>query len=273
MARLEALEERSRRARDKLAEVPAQLAQARQSLLAATFRGDLTADWRRANPQRGKNGPRADAETEWTIPDGWTGTHLENLIPHGGLFDGPFGSHLKSDDYTPEGVRVIRLENIGHLSFDDEKQTFISEEKYATLTRHTVVGGDLIFASFIFEPVRVCILPPLSTPAIAKADCFCLRPDPELVYREFLCFQLASLGVGHRLADWIHGATRPRINTTQLRKLGVAWCPLPEQHEIVRRLNAAFAKLDAAASAHAAAVAALDRLDQSLLARAFSGTL
>jgi len=60
---------------------------------------------------------------------------------------------------------------------------------------------------------------------------------------------------------------------SQLRELGIAWCPLPEQHEIVRRLTAAFARLDAAERAHAAAVADLDRLDQALLARAFSGTL
>lgn len=46
-----------------------------------------------------------------------------------------------------------------------------------------------------------------------------------------------------------------------------------ERDEIVPRLTAAFAKLDAAATAHTAAVTALDRLDQFLLARAFSGQL
>ncbi|MDR0902175.1 MAG: restriction endonuclease subunit S, partial [Opitutaceae bacterium] len=187
VARLETLMARSRRARAKLAEVPTQLAQARQSLLASAFRGDLTADWRRIRTPSGK-GPTSDAEAAWRIPSEWRATLLENLIPDGGLFDGPFGTHLKSDDYTADGVRVIRLDNIGHLSFDEEKRTFIGEAKYTSLKRHTVGAGDLIFASFIFEPLRVCILPPLPTPAIAKADCFCLRPDPKLVDREFLCF-------------------------------------------------------------------------------------
>ena len=76
---------------------------------------------------------------------------MEELIPKGGIFDGPFGSNLKSDDYTESGVRVIRLENIGQLRFISEKETFISREKYETLKRHTVGEGDIIFASFIME--------------------------------------------------------------------------------------------------------------------------
>ena len=50
VAKIEALQERSRKAREALAEVGPLLEQFRQSLLAAAFRGDLTADWRAANP-------------------------------------------------------------------------------------------------------------------------------------------------------------------------------------------------------------------------------
>ena len=50
MAKIEALQERSRRAREALAEVGPLLEQFRQSVLAAAFRGDLTADWRAAHP-------------------------------------------------------------------------------------------------------------------------------------------------------------------------------------------------------------------------------
>ena len=50
VTKIEALQERSRKAREALAEVGALLEQFRQSLLATAFRGDLTADWRAANP-------------------------------------------------------------------------------------------------------------------------------------------------------------------------------------------------------------------------------
>jgi type I restriction enzyme S subunit len=50
VAKIEALQERSRRAREALTEVGPLLEQFRQSVLAAAFRGDLTADWRAAHP-------------------------------------------------------------------------------------------------------------------------------------------------------------------------------------------------------------------------------
>lgn len=50
VAKLEALQSRSRRAREALDAVPPLLEKLRQSILAAAFRGDLTADWRAQNP-------------------------------------------------------------------------------------------------------------------------------------------------------------------------------------------------------------------------------
>lgn len=48
--KIDALQDRSRKAREALSEVGPLLEQFRQSLLAAAFRGDLTADWRAQNP-------------------------------------------------------------------------------------------------------------------------------------------------------------------------------------------------------------------------------
>src|SRR3989338_5948951 len=107
------------------------------------------------------------------LPRDWSLVTLEMIAPKGSIFDGPFGSNLKTADYTSEGVRVIRLENIGQLKFFGEKETYISKKKYQSLTRHTVCEGDVIFSSFIDENIRVCMLPKLQTTAIAKADCFC----------------------------------------------------------------------------------------------------
>ncbi len=50
VAKLDALLAQSRAAREQLEAVPALVEQYRQSVLAAAFRGDLTADWRKKNP-------------------------------------------------------------------------------------------------------------------------------------------------------------------------------------------------------------------------------
>jgi type I restriction enzyme S subunit len=261
VAKLEKLLGRVDACQQRLEKIPALLKRFRQAVLAAACSGRLTADW------------REDDSYEDDLPAGWRWTPLHQLLPPGGLFDGPFGSNLKSCDYTESGMRVIRLENIGQLRFIGEKETFISREKYETLKKHTVGEGDIIFASFIADEVRACVLPKLSTETIAKADCFCLRPAPRTVDRQYFAFQLVSQQSYNTLFDAVHGATRPRINTTQLRKLEARVCPLPEQHEIARRVEALFALADQIEARLAAAQRQVDVLTPSLLARAFAGKL
>ena len=247
--------------RARMEKVSALLKRFRQSILAAACSGRLTADW------------REDKGAEDDLPAGWSWTPLQRLLPKGGIFDGPFGSNLKSSDYTDSGVRVIRLENIGQLRFIGEKETFISREKYANLKKHTVGEGDIIFASFVAGEVRACLLPALSTKAIAKADCFCLRPNSELVDRKYLLFQLVSQKSFNTLFEEIHGATRPRINTTQLRELEIRLCPFPEQLEIVRRVEELFALADRLEARVGKARGQVDKLTQSILVKAFRGEL
>jgi type I restriction enzyme S subunit len=247
--------------KERFDKIPAILKRFRQSVLAAACSGQLTADW-------GQDKPCSD-----TLPASWKWIQLENLLPKGGIFDGPFGSNLKTSDYTESGVRVIRLENIGHLEFYKDKKSFIGKEKYKTLTKHTVRENDIIFASFIADEIRVCKLPNLPTNTIAKADCFCIRPQKELVNTTYLTYQLASRESYNALADYVHGATRPRINTSQLRKLNVRLCPLPEQQEIVRRVDDLFKKADEIEARYAKAKAFVDKLTQSILAKAFRGEL
>jgi len=206
------------------------------------------------------------------LPEGWNWILLDDVLPKGGIFDGPFGSNLKSSDYTDTGVQVIRLENVGHLRFNFEKETFVSLQKYETLRRHTVGGNDIIFASFISEEVRACLLPKLATKSIAKADCFCLRPNNN-IDRQYLVYQLVTQESYNHLVEQIHGVTRPRINTTQLRKLPVRFCSLPEQQEIVRRVESFFSLSDQLETRYIKAKTHIDKLTQSILSKAFRGEL
>ena len=118
-----------------------QLKTYRQSVLKWAFEGKLTNE----NVKEGE------------LPIGWKLVKLGEIAEK--IFDGPFGSNLKSVDYIDQGVRVIRLENIGVLTFKDEYKTFVSTEKYLSIQRHTVGSGDIIFSSFIIGEIRLTILP------------------------------------------------------------------------------------------------------------------
>ncbi len=49
------------------------------------------------------------------------------------VFDGPFGTNLKTADYVSNGIRVVRLENIKNGWFDDSKKSFITKENMKLL--------------------------------------------------------------------------------------------------------------------------------------------
>jgi type I restriction enzyme S subunit len=189
------------------------------------------------------------------------------------MFDGPFGSNLKSDDYVGSGVRVVRLENIAHLSFVEDKRTFISDEKFEALSRHSLQADDVLFSSFVAEQVRVCVLPALDSSAINKADCFCIRVDRQRCDPRFLAFRLACQSTFKHFEGQVHGATRPRINLRQLKAFEFDLPPLDWQIEIVRRVERAYSEIDRLTAEAAAARRLLDRLDQAVLAKAFRGEL
>lgn len=256
----------------------------RRAVLAAACSGRLTAPWRAQHkparpdiPAAGGTRPkqlRALAEFDVDdIPEEWRWVQVNDVLPAAGIFDGPFGSNLKSSDYTESGARVIRLENIGHLKFIDSKKTYVSESKYGTLLRHAVYPGDVVFSSFVEDRIRVCQLPEtLEERSLAKADCFTLRPT-RAIRSDYLTLQLAAPRSHRLLAGSVHGATRPRVNTTAVRGLPIPLCTPEEQAEIVRRHNTLTALAAAIEARIEAGASRVDRSLQALLAKAFRGEL
>ncbi len=205
------------------------------------------------------------------LPEEWTWEQIGNLNID--VFDGPFGSNLKTSDYVDEGVRVIRLENIGYLKFIENKLSYVTEEKYETIRRHTVHSGDIIFSSFIIDGIRVVILPPTIDCAINKADCFCVRVHGNTISNEFLTFFLSTRAAYKQIEADIHGIGRPRINTTQLKSFIVPICNPNEQLEIISQLSKKLSLVENIEGSIDSELQKSEALRQSILKKAFSGQL
>lgn len=240
--------------RERLDRVPAILRKFREAVLEAAVSGRLTEEWRETH-----------GETEWST------LSVEALCTD--LFDGPFGSHLKSADYSDSGVRVVRLENIGHLRFLGERKTYIPRKKYRSLLKHLLKPRDVVFSSFVDEEVRVCLIPDNLGTAINKADCFCLRVNSTKALPSFVAYRLAATKTYQDMSELVHGATRPRVNLSQLRAYDVSLPPMNEQREIARRTDELFALADGLEAKYRAAVERVERLTPAVLAKAFRGEL
>jgi type I restriction enzyme S subunit len=188
-----------------------------------------------------------DSGVEWLgeIPAHWVALALSRVTLS--RCDGPFGSGLKSEHYSWDGVRVIRLQNIGSTEFVDTDRAFIAEDYASGLGDHSVIAGDLLVAGLGDEghPVgRACVAPTGIVPAIVKADCFRFRTNRRRVIPQFAAYQLSATAFA-TAGSLATGATRSRMNltTTASRKLAL---PSPdEQRAIAAFLDRETARIDA----------------------------
>lgn len=188
--------------------------------------------------------------------------------------DGPFGSAMKSEHYSAEGARIIRLGNIGPTKWRDKDHAYIDLKYWQTLERHHVRAGDLLVAGLGDEnnPVgRACVVPDLG-PAMVKADCFRLRLHPLLGDAQFVAYFL-SYGPGRHLAGALaDGSTRKRLTLGKLMAIEMPPLPVQQQNAIAHYLDSETARIDALiAKKQRLQTQVLERFDawrESLLLRA-----
>ena len=181
-----------------------------------------------------------DSGVEWLgdVPEDWEVVPLRRVTLDS--CDGPFGSGLKSSHYTEEGIRVVRLQNIGHGEFKDSGAAFISPKYYSSLGDHSVISGDVLIAGLgdnNHPAGRACVAPENIIPAMVKADCFRFRLNQTRIQPRFAALQLtATAPVTSALLST--GATRQRTNlqATSGRAIGIP--SVPEQNLIVKYITA-----------------------------------
>ena len=155
------------------------------------------------------------------------------------ISDGPFGSNLKSEHYSPDGVRVIRLQNIGVSQFIDMDKAFIPLNHYEKLKKYTCRAGDVVIGTLGEPNLRACIIPKHIDLSINKADCVHFVPNAGKVNGIFVCHYLNQPATLILAGDSIHGQTRARISMSQVAALPICLPPLHLQNQFADFVRAA----------------------------------
>jgi type I restriction enzyme S subunit len=206
-----------------------------------------------------------------TLPSGWAKTSLEDLaapVPRS-ITDGPFGSNLKTEHYTADGPRVVRLQNIGDGRFFDD-QSHISEDRYQRLRVHDVQPGDVLVAALGEVLPRACLAPSWLGPAIVKADCFRFRLRSD-VNPHFVVAMLNSPQIRSMASAQITGVGRPRLNLGKVRRLSIPLPPTGVQDRIVAVIEEHFSRLDNADLSLRKCLRHAERLRRAILVDGFRG--
>ncbi len=266
--------------------IPAILKRFRQSVLAAAVSGKLTEEWRGNHPALDSTHEVANIiesrkaivakrmqvpqehlkNEEYPIPDSWTWTSLDALSSK--IVD---GVHHKPE-YVDEGIPFMSVKDIngGKLSFDNCK--YISQVTHEEIhPRCNPCRGDLLITKS----------GTIGRTAIIKTDDIfdlfvsvaLIKPASSLVNMEFINIALMHWVNSIDVSSRVVGTAIKNLHLRDMRVLAVPFAPLEEQKEIVRLVDQYFAFADTIEAQVKKAQARVDKLTQSILAKAFRGEL
>ncbi|EEY9294288.1 restriction endonuclease subunit S [Escherichia coli] len=185
------------------------------------------------------------------------------------------GNAFKSSEFSDEGVPLLRGQNIepGALRWDDTKKFPIDKlQKYSHLF---INEGDIILAMD-----RPIISSGLKIAKAKKSDLPCVLvqrvarfKDFENLIPDYLYLLLNDVSFINYIQPNQTGSDIPHISGKQILNFECNVPSIPEQREIVRRVEQLLAYADAIEKQVNNALARVNNLTQSILAKAFRGEL
>jgi type I restriction enzyme S subunit len=235
--------------KERLDKIPSILKRFRQSVLAAACSGRLTVDW------RGKN--KIDLE-EWS------------KAKMGEIADMRLGKMLDKAKNLGKPTRYLRNLNVRWFSFEltDLSLMRATIEEKGELA---IKDGDLLVCEG-GEPGRCAVWNLGKTDLIFQKAIHRIRPSEKLSSK-WIAFNMKNDADSGHLNDYFTGTTIKHLTGKSLAKYEISLPSLPEQHEIVRRVEALFKKADEIEARYKKAKAFVDKITPSILAKAFRGEL
>ena len=287
VAKIEELNDRHQRAKQALEAIPELCDRFRQSVLAAAFRGDLTADWREENPDvepasvlleriendllaskvSNKKFNDASLETQYfqNLPESWKLVQIRDICKNS--FYGPrFGKN----EYVTDGIPTIRTTDMtesGEIVLKDPPRVQVTQDR---LNDFKLVKDDLL----ITRTGSIGIMAIFREDYIAIPSAYLIRfRFSQLTLIDYIFYYLKS-PVGQNLLGLNSTAvTQPNINAEVIKSLPFPLASLAEQKEIVQRIKTLFKAITQVKQQYQCSEEQLDRLNQSILAKAFRGEL
>lgn len=174
------------------------------------------------------------------IPEDWEVVTLEETADKNvkwSITGGPFGSNLKTTDYTNDGVQVIQLQNIGDGIFKNNSQIFTSQEKANQLLSCNIYAGDIIISKMGDPVARACVIPNTAKRFLMASDGIRLAIDKKRFSNQYVLEYINANNFRKRAESQGIGSTRMRIGLPVLKSLMIPCPPPPEQTAIAEVLS------------------------------------
>lgn len=291
VAKVEKLLQKLGDCKERLKKIPFILKHFRQSVLSAACSGRLTADWREKHPnvisvkeilekiQRRINQANTPAQKKKIkdiysyqakedldlLPKNWEYVNLQELCE-----SFQYGTSRKS--MKSGKVPVLRMGNLQNGEIDWTDLVYTSDND--DIDKYGLKPGDVLFnRTNSPELVGKTSIYRGERPAIFAGYLIKCNNYPELS-SEYLNYCLNTIyAKDYCLRVKTDGVSQSNINAQKLGKFEIPFCSEEEQQEIVRRVEALFKIADRIEKRYQKAGAHIDKLTQSILAKAFRGEL
>lgn len=250
--RIEELLAKLDEAKERLQEVADSFAVRKAAILHNAFTGELTKQWRREN---------GVSDESWEEKKG------EDFFEYV-----TSGSRGWAKYYSDKGSIFIRMGNLNHgtieLDFSDIQYVELPDQVEGQ--RSKLQKNDILIS--ITADVGMIALVREDMDAYINQHVALARPKNDL-YAEFLAWYFVSDDGLQQMQNKQRGATKIGLGLQDIRSIILKIPTLPEQHEIVRLIDDLLARERAAQQAAEQALASIDLMKKSILARAFRGEL
>lgn len=249
--RIEELFAKLDEAKERLQEVVDSFAVRKAAILHKAFTGELTQQWRL------ENGVSDESWEEKTI-----GEICSSL---------KYGISKKSSDDGE--VVVLRMGNLQNGEIDWSNLAYTSDEE--DIKKYLLKSGDVLFnRTNSPELVGKTSIYRGEMPAIYAGYLIKLDYEKNIVVGDYLNYYLnSSKAKEYYMQVKTDGVSQSNINAKKIGEFEIPLPTLSEQHEIVRLIDDLLARERAAQQAAEQALASIDLMKKSILARAFRGEL
>ncbi|MDQ3364051.1 MAG: restriction endonuclease subunit S [Myxococcota bacterium] len=253
VTKLDAILEQSGAAKGRLERLPALLDRLKRSILAAAFRGDLTADWRNANPN---------------VAGEWQEMTVEDCLAE------PMANGRSVPDGTGSPVLRLTALRAGRVDLSARK---LGNWTLAEAARFYVQRGDFLVArgNGSLDLVGRGGIVEDEPDGVAYPDTLIrLRMKPDLVAARYLRWAWESPAVRTQIETAAHTtAGIHKVSQGDLSAIRIQVPSIPEQLEVVKRLDAALASTAALIEVVRRVTERVNDLERSARAKAFRGEL
>ncbi|MDG9759554.1 restriction endonuclease subunit S [Pseudomonas sediminis] len=163
----------------------------------------------------------------------WRRMTLDEICS-GNLQTGPFGSQLKAEQYSDEGIPVFMPKDLVSNRATRESAAKISPETAKNLSKHRLIEGDILF-SRRGDVARYALIDKAASGGICGTGCLRARPD-DIYDSLFISYALQQDTIKDWLTDNAVGQTMLNLNTTILSALPLDIPPRAEQTKIAQIL-------------------------------------